>query len=281
MSWTAGRSATVIGRIRSTRRLGTLTARPPVSLDGVVAGGVTDAARERHVLGYEPGEVVCVARREAGRARAASIAAPARRGRRRPARPRRPVRGRQVDAPRAARRRELRIRAAGQDPRQLARPRQHPVRRAGGLEQDDRSVHSVRAAAARSALAGRDADDRQPQRVGEPLGGRDPHAQPGERPWPGPDDEAAERRRRRRRDRASSPRSGRGAPRRGGSRRPRSAPRSARPSGAPRAMTARVVAVSMTSSGPPAVTPPPRGTGHSRRRPTAARSGAARRRCRR
>ena len=59
--------------------------------------------------------------------------------------------------------------------------------------------------------------------MGERLGGREAHPQPGERPGPGPDHDA---RRGRRRDvlvARAGPRSGRGAPPRGGSPRPRCA----------------------------------------------------------
>ena len=108
--------------------------------------------------------------------------------------------------------------AAGQRQRRLAGTDEHRSEGPAGRSSDA----GVRRRRPQQRLAGRDADDRAPQAVGQALGGRDPDAQPGERARAGADDDAAEPRP----PQAGSPAAARwraAASRRGGSRPARSA----------------------------------------------------------
>ena len=259
MSWTAGRSATVIGRMRRTGAW-TLTRGPPQISTPPSAGASRDAARQRDVLRDEAGEVVGVAggeargagREERGReARVGALAAGDGVGGR-------PAREVDRDQPLARRAGPGPCRRRGARGARRAASGRGPTGPRAGAGPTARR----RPPAASSASPVDDADDRQRQRVREPLRRRDADPQAGERAGAG-----ARRR---------SPPSAAGAtpwsreqrldPRQQllavaiagdpGARR-----RSAAPSGAPSATTARVVAVSMARSGPPAVTPRPRGSG--------------------
>ena len=227
MSWTAGQVGHGHRAGSAGRGVRTLIARAPGELDGVVAGSVADAARERHVLGHEAGEVVRVPGREAGRARGQHRRREARVGGiaqrdRVVGRATREVHG---DEPLA--RTQLRVRAAGQD-HGRARPARDRTRSDGpaGWSSTTRRRPLRPPAAARSALPvatpaiGSRRAWARPFAVAIPT--RSPVNAPGPSRRPG-----RRATRARWRDRAAAPRSGPGAPRRGGSRPSRTAPRSA------------------------------------------------------
>ena len=86
---------------------------------------------------------------------------------------------------------QVRVAPAGEEGRCRAVSNDDPVRRAGRQEQDAARVVAGRR---EQRLSGRNADDRTAEPVGEPLRGRDPDAQPGERPGPGADDDRPDRR---------------------------------------------------------------------------------------
>ena len=231
MAWTAGRSSSRIGSIRSLTG-GRATMSPP-------RPSARDAARQRHVLGHEAREVVGVARRR-GAGRPERQRAP-RRARRVPPSPRATrlgrapgleVHGDQPTRPsssgsRAGREQGRRRRRRGRGPGPTARP--------AGAGRRDRRDPPTRAAADSSAAGGRDADDRQAAgRARAPSPSRCPPAGR-ERAGPRPDDD---RRRSATVDAAIAEqaleRAG-GASRRGGSRPPSSSP----PSGSPASGRAR------------------------------------------
>ena len=179
MSWTAGRSATVIGRIRRHRGVGdahrerSCRPRAPSIATPSSAGAVADAARQRDVLGDERREVVGVARRRGARPRPAAARRASPSWPRRPPRRPRPARGpsRSTATSRLAGR-ELRLRrrragSRGGSPARVSTRSDGP----GGLEQDERAAAGPpRPAAPRRS---RTPTIGMPQRVGQRLRGRD------------------------------------------------------------------------------------------------------------
>ena len=283
MSWTAGRSATVIGRMRRTGTR-TLTPCPRSARRRRRRGCSRTPARERHVLRHEAGEVVGVAGREAGGRRRPAGPPRGRRGRRRRGRPRR--RGARPARSTATSRSPSRSSGsvpAGQDdrpPRPPASGRGRTGRRAASSAAGRRPPDAPAAAQERASRS------RRRRSAGasawaRPFAVAIPTRRPVKAPGPGPHDEAAQvgerdapvpqQRLDPRQQLLAVAVAGRPGARLDQRRRPAVA----------RAMTARVVAVSMARIGPPAVTRPPRGTARTPGRRSAARSAAGRRPSRR
>ena len=188
MAWTAGRSSTRIGSMRSFSG-GRATMPPPRAAPATPRGSVTysgtSPARSSppsapQALGTHPDQ---------GAAQAQSGALAARDG----------VVGRtalEVHRDQPLPGRQIRLGAAGQQPGRHPATDEHAVRRAGRQQQDRATGPRVGPGAARRLgaagpspalhrggqhrLARRDPGDRQPEPMGQALGRRDPDPQPGE-----------------------------------------------------------------------------------------------------